>query len=329
MTFIWPWALSFLVLIPSALWLYRRSLLRRRTQSPELRSFRPSAVPVGLQWKLRKHLPHAYLLCALGILFLGLARPEMTVTLPRTEGTVVLAFDVSNSMGADDIEPTRLEAAKEAARQLVERQPPAVRLGVVAFGGSSLIVQVPTDDRLAVLDAIDRLSTQGGTSLGAGLFSSLNAIAGRALSIDAEESELDPGQYRIDDFSSAVVLLFTDGENTEAPDPEEISQLAAEAGVRVYSIGIGSAQGATIEVDGFSIMTQLDEQMLKDVANITNGTYYRGEDRQALLDFYDQVDLQLTQRGQSMEVTSLAAGLSAVLFLIGGGLSLLWFGRVP
>jgi Ca-activated chloride channel family protein len=271
-----------------------------------------------------------FFMLGLSLLLFGLARPQMTVELPRVEGTVILAFDVSNSMSADDLEPNRLQASKSATRAFVESQPSTIRIGVVAFGGSGLVIQTPTDDQAAILSAIERLSPQGGTSLGEGIFTSLNAIAGKALSIEQAMTE-DGGAeaLRIDDYSSAVVLLLTDGENTELPDPIEIAQLAAEAGVRVYTIGIGSTEGAVIEVDGFNIVSQLDETTLKEIADVTNGSFYRAEDEEALQAIYKEVDLQLTTRGEEMEITALISGLSSLLLLLGGGLSLFWFGRVP
>jgi Ca-activated chloride channel family protein len=222
-----------------------------------------------------------------------------------------------------------LQAAKAAAQEFVEDQPPTVRIGVVAFGGTGLVVQPPTDDQAAILASIERLSPQGGTSLGQGIFTSLNAIAGRALSIEEVSAEETGAALRLEEYSSAVVILLTDGENTDVPDPLEIAQVAAEAGVRVYAIGVGSQEGTIIQLQGFSILTRLDETRLEQIAEITNGKYFRAEDQEALSEVYENIDLQLTTRGEEMEVTSLAAATSLLLLLLGGGLSLSWFGRVP
>ncbi len=328
MTFIWPRALFGLLLIPLLVAYYLRRLRLRRADEAELG---PMVVADrrGRVVRLRRHLPPSFMMLGLGVLLFGLSRPQMTVDLPRVEGTVILAFDVSNSMAADDIKPTRLEAAKAAARTFVDHQPVTIRLGVVAFGGSGLVVQAPTYDQAAVQDAVNRITTQGGTSLGQGIFTSLNAIAGKALSLEQATSPGGADQLKIDDYSSAVIMLFTDGENTDNPDPAQVAQLAADAGVRVYPIGIGSQEGATIEVDGFSIVTQLDEATLQAIAKDTNGTYYRAEDAQDLQDIYNKVDLQLTTRGEKMEVTSVLGGLSSLLLLIGAVLALIWYGRVP
>ena len=134
---------------------------------------------------------------------------------------------------------------------------------------------------------------------------------------------------RIEDYSSAVTVMLTDGENTDPPDPMEIAQLAAEAGVRIYPVGIGSVEGAVLEIEGFSILSQLDEATLQEIASVTNGFYYHAEDQEALQEIYENIDLQLTIKGEKTEVTSIVAGISLLFFLLGGALSLLWFGRVP
>jgi Ca-activated chloride channel homolog len=133
----------------------------------------------------------------------------------------------------------------------------------------------------------------------------------------------------IEPFSSAVILLLTDGENTGSPEPMEVADLAAEAGIRIYPVGIGSSEGAVIEVDGFNVLTQLNEPILEDIATLTNGRYYRASDEESLQEIYENVDLQLTIKGESMEVTSILAGIGAFFFLIGGALSMLWFRRIP
>jgi Ca-activated chloride channel family protein len=328
MTFVWPDALFSLLLIPLLVWVYAIRLRRRREAESEMG---PLVVSdrAGRAVRLRRHLPPTFMMLGLSLLLFGLSRPQLTVDLPRVEGTVVLAFDVSNSMAADDIQPTRLQAAKSAAEALVQHQPATVRIGVVAFGGTGLIVQAPTYDQAAILDAIDRITPQGGTSLGQGIFTSLNAIAGKALSIDQATAEGGVDQLKIDDYSSAVVLLLTDGENTDVPDPMQVAQLAADAGVRVYPIGIGTPEGTTIEVEGFTIVTQLDEEVLQAIAKDTNGAYYRAQDAQDLQDIYRDVDLQLTTRGEQLEVTALVGALSSLLLIIGAVFALIWYGRVP
>jgi len=329
MSFIWPLMLFSLLLIPLLIGLYLRLQQRRRLAAADLG-------PMGMVQDnsrralgKRRHIPPTFFMLSFTLLLFGLARPEMIVNLPRIEGTVILAFDVSNSMTADDLEPTRIEAAKTAARAFVENQPSSIQIGVVAFSNGGLVVQGPTDDQTAVLATIERISPQGATSIGHGIFTSLNAIAGEAIAI--EETALEDGEqpFEIEDYSSAVVVLLTDGENTGSPDPLDVAQVAAEAGVRIYPIGIGSVEGTVVEIDGFNILTQLDETALQEIASVTNGAYFHAEDEESLKEVYENIDLQLTISGEKMEITSIVAGLSLLLLLIGALLSLLWFGRAP
>jgi Ca-activated chloride channel family protein len=258
----------------------------------------------------------------------SLSRPEVVVELPRIEGTVILAFDVSNSMAADDFVPSRMEAAKTAARNFVENQPNTIQLGVVAFSNGGLVVLPPTDDQTAVLNTIDRLNPQGATSLGQGIFSALNAIAGEAIEIDPTGFE-EGAPMDIGNFPSAVVLLLSDGENTSNLDPLEIAQIAAEAGVRIFPVGIGSQEGTILQIEGYSVSTQLNESMLQDIANLTNGSYFHAEDEESLHEIYENVDLHLTISGEKTEVTAIFTGLGLLLFLIGGVVTMIWFGRMP
>ena len=328
MSFIWPLMLFSLLLVPLLAGLYLRLLQRHRQSTVDLGPLGLLLNRAGKPLGARRHIVPAIYLIGLTLLFFALARPEMTVNLPRVEGTVILAFDISGSMKADDLEPTRMEAAKTAARAFVEKQPSTILIGVVAFSGGGLVVQPPTDDQAAVLATIDRLSPEGGTSLGQGIFSSLSAIAGEAIAIDdAADEELTAGQ--IGSFPSAVVVLLSDGENTEPPEPLEVAQLAAEAGVRIFPVGIGSTEGKVLEIDGFNILTQLNERPLQEIASVTNGVYYNAADEETLQEIYETIDLKLTVRGEKMEITSVAAGLSILVFLVGGALSLWWFGRVP
>ena len=329
MTLIWPWMLITLLLIPLLVGIYFRLLKKRQQAAADLGPLGLVQNSSGNNLARQRHIPPLFFLLGLTLILFSLARPEMFIDLPHVEGTVILAFDVSNSMTADDLEPTRMEAAKAAAKIFVENQPGTIQIGVVAFSNGGLVVQPPTDDQTAVLTTIDRLTPQGATSLGQGIFSSLNAIVGEAIPIDPEALENNTQTLDIGTHSSAVILLLTDGENTESPDPLQMAQLAAEAGVRIYPVGIGSTDGAVLEIEGFNILTQLDEMALQEIASLTNGSYYHAEDEETLQEIYESVDLQLTISGEKMEVTAIFAGLSLLFFLIGGALSLLWFGRMP
>lgn len=328
MTFLWPWMLLSLLLLPVAVALYFWLLRRREQAAAALGPLGLVRTAGGGKLGRRRHIPAICFLAGLFLLLFSLARPEAYVNLPRLEGTVILAFDVSNSMVAEDLEPNRLDAAKVAARAFVEQQPSTIRVGIVAFGNGGLVVQPPTDDQPDLLAAIDRLTAQGGTSLGYGIFGSLNAIAGESLAIDPEALE-EGESLDIGPFPSSVILLLTDGENTRDPDPLIIAQLAADAGVRIYPVGLGSPDRVVIEVDGYSVQTQLNEALLEAIAGTTNGVYHRAEDAESLREIYENVDLQLSVGGEKMEVTSLVAGLGLLALLAGGLLSLFWFGRMP
>lgn len=329
MSFIWPWLLFSLLLVPIFMMAYRRALRRRQKAADDLGPLGMMQTSSGGNIRRWRHIPPVFFTIGLALILFGLARPEMYVDLPKVHGTVILAFDVSQSMDAEDMEPTRMEAAKEAARIFVENQPSTIDIGVVAFSNGGLVVQTPTDDQVLVLDTINRLTPQGGTSLGQGIFTSLNAIVGEAIPIDPETLEEGAPPPPIGNYPSAVVLLLTDGENTQRPNPVEIANLAGGAGVRIFPVGIGSASGAVLEIDGYNVVTALNEPVLQEIANLTNGEYYHAEDAESLRDIYQNVDLRLSLEGEKMEVTAIFAGLSLLFFLIGGGLSLLWFGRMP
>jgi Ca-activated chloride channel family protein len=329
MSFIWPLMLLGLLLAPLLVWSYLRLLQRRQQAAAAWSAMGLVQSSSGKALGRRRHLPPLFYLLGLSLLLLGLARPQMAVSLPRVEGTVILAFDVSNSMAAAELEPTRMEAAKEAARAFVANQPSTVRLGVVAFSNGGLVVQPPSNEQTEILATIDRLSPQGGTSLGQGIFTSLNAIAGEPLAIDEADLEAGLENLEIGHYPSSVILLLSDGENTSQPDPLEIAQVAAEAGVRIYPVGIGSTQGAILQLEGFSILSQLNENTLKEIAGLTNGAYYHAADEASLQEIYENIDLRLTVQGEQIEVTALVAGMSLFLLLIGGALSMLWTGRVP
>ncbi|GAB3438397.1 VWA domain-containing protein [Phycicoccus ginsengisoli] len=326
MTFEWPLALLALLAVPVLVVAYRAQQ-RRRAAGRERLAAQGFVVPDHAGVDRGRHLPAVLLLGALTLLLVSLARPAATVAEPHREGTVVLAFDVSTSMGATDVTPTRLDAAKAAARTFVRRQPSAVRLGVVAFGDSAVVAQQPTDDRTQVLAAIDRLSPQGGTSLGQGIVAGLGAIAGKPLTLPSKEDGaldgVDIGYYR-----SAAMVLLSDGENTTPPDPLAAADLASTAGVRIYPVGLGSPRGTVLKVDGFSISTALDEATLQQIAQRTDGTYRSASDAAALARVYDSIDLAWTTRSEKREVTSWFAAGAALLLLAGAALSILRSGRV-
>jgi Ca-activated chloride channel family protein len=328
MSFVWPQMLGLLVALPLAIAGYVRLARRRSARVAALaaRGFAP--VAGGRSRSRARHVPAALFLAALAIMIVALARPQMSVGLPHREGVVVLAFDVSNSMQATDLQPTRLEAAKAAAKAFVDEQPGSIKIGLVAFNNGALITQQPTTDHADADAAIDRLKTAGATSLGHGIFAALSAIAGKPIPLPDDPSLDDLDNVDIGYYGSAAIVLLSDGENTAGPDATAIAQLASTAGVHIYSIGVGSPDGTVLSIDGFSVATALDEQTLTDIASVTNGSYHNATDSATLTQVYKNLDLRTVIDAQQTEVTALFAGVSILLLIIGGILSMLWFGRL-
>ncbi len=309
---------------------------RRRRVAARLRQ--PWAGP-GERWgairAARRHIPPALFLAGLAILLIALARPQTVVSLPRIEGTVILAFDVSGSMAADDLEPTRMEAAKVAAREFVERQPRSVQIGVVAFSDSGFAVQAPTNDQDAILAAIDRLTPQRGTSLGQGILASLNTIdadrgqAPRLYSNLTPTAATTPTPVPQGTYTSAVIVLLTDGENNAAPDPLAAAQAAADRGVRIYTVGIGSAAGATLTrrwLHGSHAARRGDAA--------TDRAAHRGHLLQRRRPARPARDLRESGPAAGDEAGADGSHRAVcrrgiLVLLIGGMCSLLWFSRVP
>jgi len=327
MTFDWPWALpAVLLLVPLALG--HRRLLRRSDARRRALAELGLATSGGRGTGRRRHVAPALFGLALVLLLLALARPQATVADPRYEGTVVLAFDVSGSMAATDLAPTRMAAAKAAARQFVEKQPSTVKVAVVAFGDTGVITQRPTDDHAALVAAIDRLAPQGGTSLARGLQSALTAIVGAPVQLPTADGSVEQTGPDIGYHGSAVVVLLTDGENTTGPDPQQVADIASTAGVRVYPVGLGSPQGTVLSIDGFQVATTLDEPLLRQIATTTDGRYFAATDQQSLAQVYDTIRPTWTIQARHLEVTALFAAAAGLLLLVGVALSLAWFGRV-
>ena len=335
MSFIWPPLLLLLLAIPVGVWVYRS---RERARAERAAQFGwgagTAAAGSAAAPKRLRRLPAILTLAGVTILVLALARPESVIGVPRLEGTVVLAFDVSGSMAATDVAPTRMEAARTAALAFVAQQPPSVRIGIVVFSDSGFSTQVPTDDRLAVETAIHRLEPQRGTSLTRGILESLAAIdaAGDPQTdyyTNPTEPRPAPTPVPAGVYEPAIIVLLSDGENTIQPDPREAAQAAKDRGVRIDTVGIGTPTGATIAVEGFKVHTRLDEAALQGIAQQTDGTYYAAADQADLSAIYEDVGSRLVVRTEPFELTPLLAALGFTLLLIGGLTSLRWFGRMP
>ncbi len=346
MTFLWPYMLAGLIIVPLVIALYleisqqRLSLAARFGGRPPAGNARPG---------FRRHIPPLLFLLSLVIVLVALARPQARVTLPHVEGTVILVFDVSGSMVADDVKPSRLEAAKGVARDFVNRQPSTVKIGVVSFSGSGFTIQTPTNDTNLVLAAINRLQPTTATSIGQGILAALNTIAvedglktagqiqsGGVSPTQSPDSGSQPGASQVDllallpdgPYPSSTILLLSDGENNESIDPLVAAQTAAEHQVPIDTLGFGTTAGTIIKVNGFTLFTAMDEALLKQIAQVTGGTYLAGQDEQNLQSVYASLTPHLVVKPETMEVTALFAGAGLVTLLIGSLLSMVWFNRV-
>jgi Ca-activated chloride channel homolog len=343
MSFIWPPVLVLLLAIPVGVAIYRARDARRATRAAAFgwgsapaseagAGTRPTRRRAG--WTRR--LPAALTVAGLTILVLSLARPQSVIGVPRFEGTVLLAFDVSGSMAATDVAPTRMEAAKAAALEFVEGAPASLRIGVVVFSDAGFSTQVPTYERAPVAAAIQRLEPERGTSLARGILSALTAIdiADHPPQDDYYTTRSPaptpaPTPVPRDAYEPVIVVLLTDGENTEEPDPGAAVQAARDRGIRIDTVGIGTAAGTTLEVEGFLIHTGLDEAVLQGIAEATDGTYYPAADQDDLTRIYDDVGRRLVVRTEPFELTPVFALAGFALLVVGGLTSLRWFGRMP
>ncbi|HUS17389.1 MAG TPA: VWA domain-containing protein [Chloroflexia bacterium] len=333
MTFIWPVMLAALMLLPLFVVAYLRMQRRRRRLVEQYGTGGGVQQAANRRLRTRRHLPALLFLLALAILVISLARPETLVSLPRLEGQIVLAFDVSASMAGDDVKPTRLEAAKAAARDFVERQPSGVQIGIVTFSDGGFAAQPPTSDQDAILAAINRLTVQRGTSLAHGIEASLKTIAAGTnpvLSLSNRTATPTPTPRPVPkgSYTSAAIILLTDGENNQSPDPLELAQTAADRGIRIYTVGVGSADGATLHLDGFTVRSRLDETTLRQIADLTGGTYQSADNAADLHTIYDTLNPQLVVKPQTTEITAIFAGAGILVLLLGATLSFLWLGRL-
>jgi len=325
-TFLYPAVLAAAALVTAAAIAGYVSLQRRRTAALAAVGFGGLAGGGSRRAAVRRHLPYALLLAALPILLVGLARPQAEVAVPRVAGTVVLAFDASNSMAAADVTPTRLAAAQAAASGFVEEQPDTVDVGVLVFGDQALLTQAPTDDHAAAIAAIGRVAPSGGTSLGQAILVALGTITGKPVSLPEDGAAATTSDLGY--WPSATIVIFSDGEETGGPDVEAAAGLASAAGVRIQTVGVGTAKGGTVEVDGYQLGTALDETLLTTVAQATGGAYHQAGDAAALADTTKSIDLRLTTEKEPLELTAPFGGVALLLLTLGGLLGIRWHGRI-
>jgi len=357
-SFDFPIALWLLLLVPLMIAGYLYLLSRRRKSA-----FRYSNLALvkeaaqAASW--RRHVPPALMLAAFTLLLLAMARPSAEVMLPSRVATVMLVMDVSGSMRATDVNPSRIAAAEAAAKAYIKDQPRDVRIGIVAFAATALLVQSPTTDHVALAGAIDRFELQRGTAVGSGILVALSTLFpqdnfpinqfnssnfggyGRWGSYDFRDRyggtalgerpngppkkhiPVEPGSYK-----NAVVILLTDGQTNAGYDPIEAARTASEYGTRVYTVGFGTAHGNIVGFGGFQMRAQLDEEALKKIADMTRGKYFHATSAEDLKAVYDVLSRQLVVENREMEITALFAALAALLMLTAAGLSLAWFHRI-
>ncbi|HEX4884478.1 MAG TPA: VWA domain-containing protein [Casimicrobiaceae bacterium] len=347
MKFLWPEALLLLLLVPLVAALYVWLLGRRKRLALRYANLPLVREAMGRAAGWRRHVPPLLFLAALAALFVAVARPTAVITLPSQQETVILAMDVSGSMRATDVEPNRLVAAQNAAKAFISDQPMSTRIGIVSFAGTAALVQPPTQNREDLVAAIDRFQLQRATAIGSGIIVSLAAIfpdAGidisqltlggrdqRGASLDAPKKDgakeafkpVPPGS-----FQSAVIILLTDGQRTTGPDPVEAAKMAADRGVRVFTVGVGTPQGEVIGFEGWSMRVRLDEDTLKQIAQITHAEYFYAGTAVDLKKIYQNLNTRLVFERKETEVSAIFAAAGALLALVAAGLSVLWFHRI-
>jgi Ca-activated chloride channel family protein len=348
MSFLWPQMLWLLLAVPVCVAAYVW-LLRRRKSAVRFASVALVREALGTGPNLRRHIPPLLLLLAMIAALVAVARPTAVVTLPSQFQTIVLAIDVSLSMRANDVLPDRITAAQAAARAFIADHPPRARIGIVSFGGSAQLVQKPTDRSDDLIAAIDRFQLQRGTATGSALVVALATLfpddgidvesvvfgrsgsrdAGRGVPIDRppRAEKPAPPPVKPGSFTSGVIVLLSDGRRTTGPDPLEVAMMAADRGVRVFTVGFGTVEGATIGFEGWSAYVRLDEETLKAVAELTRGEYYHAGTAADLKKVYQELNTRFVMERKDTEVTSLVSAAAALLAALAGVLSIAWFGR--
>jgi Ca-activated chloride channel family protein len=346
-TFLWPDFLYLLVAVPLLVLGYWWLLRRKKKLAVRYASLAMVKDAMGVRQRFRRHIPPVLFLVALTLMIVAIARPQALVMLPSQHETIILAMDVSGSMRAADVEPNRLMAAQNAAKAFVNDQPQHTRIGVVSFAGTAAVVQPPTRTREDIIAAIDRFQLQRGTAVGSGILVSLKTIfpdaefdlrswnprldQSKSTPLDKAKSKdtkdppkpVAPGSYQ-----SAAIILLTDGQTTTGPDPIEAARIAAERGVRVFTVGIGTEKGEMIGAEGWSMRVRLDEASLKQIANITLGEYFYAGTASDLKKVYESLNSKLVFEQRQTEITALFAAAAALFAVLAAILSMLWYGRI-
>ena len=350
MDVLWPGLLFLLLIIPLLIAAYIWMLRRRRRFTVRYSSLAlvRAALPRFSRW--RRHLPFALFLLALASLMVALARPVAIVSVPSGQTTVILAIDVSRSMCATDIAPNRLEAAKAAALSFIQSQKSSTQISIVAFAGFAEVTQPATNDQEALQTAVESLTTGRRTAIGSGILKSLDAIAEIDKNVAPSVTDTSPGipptPVPSGAYAPDIIVLLTDGVNNAGPMPLEAAQQALDRGVRVYTIGFGTANGSeipycapqiqgggTADRGGFGFggfgggggfRRGIDEETLKQVSEMTGGDYYSAESASELQEVFQSLPTYLITKHEIREISVAFTAIGALLAMIAVTLSLRW-----
>jgi Ca-activated chloride channel family protein len=343
MSFLWPQHLWWMLALPLLVLLYLWLLRRRVKVTLRVSSIGTARAAQGRTF--RRHVPPALLLLALALLLLALARPVGRVMLPGAKSTVLLALDVSLSMRVTDVQPTRMVAAQEAAKSFLQDLPRDIDVGVITFAGTAQVAQQPTRDRPSLVGAIDGIQMQRGTALGSAIVVCLAELF-PGQGIDLADMVFGPQRRPLNperqakaearaftpvapgSHKPAVIILLSDGRWTTGVDTLQAAQMAADRGVRVHVIGLGTPDGHLAAGEGMAFYLQLDEATLREVARMTGGEYHSAASAQALHKVYQELGSKVLLQTRETELTALLCLLAACLLVAGSGLSLKWYGHM-
>ncbi len=349
--FVWPQLLWLLLALPLLVLVHWWLLRRRRKAALRYASLSIVREAMGKGPGWRRHVPPLLLLFAFAAMLLASARPMATIVLPSQEQTIILAMDVSGSMRAEDVQPNRLVASQNAAKAFLAELPRHVKVGIVAFAGTAQVVQPITLSREDLVTAIDKFQLQRATAIGSAIVVALSELfpgqgidlasltygrnndpfAPRGRSLDNKPADTDkvpfepvaPGSY-----TSAAIILLTDGQRTTGVETAEAAKMAADRGVRVYTVGVGTVAGEIIGFEGWSMRVRLDEESLREVARTTQGEYFYAGTAENLKQVYESLSTRLTVEKKETEISGLLALVASLLVMLSAGLSLLWFNRL-
>lgn len=346
MTFLWPQFLWLLLTLPLLVAVYIWLLRRKKKMALRYASLSIVREAMGAGQSVRRHFPPLLFLLAMAAMLLAAARPFAVVTLPSQQETIILAMDVSGSMRATDVQPNRLVASQNAAKAFLADLPRSVRVGIVAFAGTASVVQSPTLSREDLVAAIDKFQLQRATAIGNAIVVSLaelfpdagidlasltygrNRSNGIAIDQAPKEPKKDFTPVAPGSYTSAAIILLTDGQRTTGVDSLEAAKMAADRGVRIYTVGIGTVDGETIGFEGWSMRVRLDEATLKAIATQTQAEYFYAGTAADLKKVYETLSSRLTVEKKETEISGLLALVASVLALFSASLSLLWFNRI-